>query len=166
MTVHAAAKAALDRLLADRKAADGTSGPFFDAHIDYGFPGELGGRTNVWLGDTTLGDDSQPGFGGPVNAETGRRRRRIRETFVLHVWVEVFEPTSKANSGRVTEARAAELAEAVRDEVRDNPRLEVDGVPTLRDTARPDGLEMRTDRPGDNVRTLIDVRIRITDESQ
>lgn len=166
MTSQAAVKAAILDLVDADVATSGTASVFHGVQVEYGHPGEQGRRENVWLGHTVLGEDRPPAMGGPTVSGGTNRRRRNREDYTLHVWVEVFRPPAR-RIGRVAEARATEIATAVQNLVRDNHRLQVDGVDTLNSGgwARPDGVEMDTDQPGEDVRTLVDIRIRVSDDT-
>ena len=130
---------------ANLKAAIVADASFSGVQVTYGDAGATARRERVWLGATEIGSSETPAF------RAGKQRRR--ESYTLHVWVEVI---LSGGTPEAAEARAIALASAVEDIVASDPK--VGDTPGLL-FARCEGLELDTVEHADGPRALVDVSI-------
>lgn len=137
-TTMAALKASLKTEL---EARDGLSG----VQVSYGQPGTQQRREALWLGATELGSQEIAAF------RSGTQRRR--ESYELHVWVEVSSKRTPEDS----EARAVALMGELEDLVAVDPK--VNDVPNLL-FVFVNGMEMDTIEGPEGPLTTIDVTLQ------
>jgi len=121
----------------------GDLGTFLGVQLTYGDAGGLARKERVWLGSVENGDSQPPAF------RAGKQRRR--ESYVLHIWIEVVLSTPQ-----LAEARAIALAGAIEDMIASDPK--VSATPNLL-FARCDGLEMDTTEHAEGALTSVDVSV-------
>lgn len=121
-------------------------GTLAGVQVLYGDPGGLGQKEVIWLGSTETGSQEI------ASLRSGKKRRR--ESYLLHVYVEVMsKATPEAN-----EARAVALAGVLEDLVATDPK--VSDTPNLL-FCFVEGYEMdTTEVGGTGPRTVIDVSLQ------
>ena len=129
-------------LRTELQARAGLSG----VQVTYGDIGDGGRWESIRLGEVETGAQN------PAAMRSGTQRRR--ESYILHVYVEVIgKPTPEAN-----EARAIVLAGELEDLVASDPK--VNDVPNLL-FCYVEGFEMETNEvAGEGPRTLIDITLQ------
>ena len=132
---------------ANLKALIVADAAFAGVQVTYGDAGDTARRERVWLGATEIGGSEIPAF------RSGKQRRR--ESYTLHVWVEVI---GSGQTPEEVEARAVALASAVEDIIATDPK--VDSTPNLL-FARCEGIELDTTETLDGPRSVVDVSIYV-----
>lgn len=130
---------------ANLKALIVADAAFSGVQVTYGDAGGSARYERVWLGATEIGASEPPAF------RSGKQRRR--ESYTLHVLVEVIKP---GGTPEAVEARAIALASAVEDIVANDPK--VSNTPGLL-FARCEGLELDTVEHAEGPVSLVDVSI-------